>query len=430
MKGKRSLSLAVTAAVIFLHALCINNGPVNAEKDTGPTDSTIIFPKIDRYPSPGKTGPLKNPGHTFPEFDPESIFGIDATRHDLSAYDLRDRETDLLYTSFSSATTWPAPEKLPPGFDWKKIMELGKSPGFNIRSLHARGVTGKNVGIAIIDQVLLVSHAEYAGRVRVYEEFPRENWEAQMHGAAVASIAAGKTVGVAPGADIYFFAARIGVQKNGKNIRSYRNYAQAIDRTLEINAGLPAERKIRVISMSASFSGKDDGYDVFEAAVQKAMEQGIFVVSGNIDEHQPGCAFGMLGRHPLADPDDRSSYALPIFYENHLQANAADFLRWLEYSDFVYFPMDSRTVASQMGDNEYTFFRRGGESWISPYVAGLYALACQVRPGINPYLFWEKLKATGTDFMIGYNGKQYRIGCLPDPVRLIGDLETASSKLQ
>ena len=49
-------------------------------------------------------------------------------------------------------------------------MEIGKNPGLNIRKLHKEGLTGKGIGIAIIDQNLLVDHSEYKDQLRMYEE--------------------------------------------------------------------------------------------------------------------------------------------------------------------------------------------------------------------------------------------------------------------
>ena len=112
----------------------------------------------------------------------------------------------LLYADFDSKTQWPASDKLPTDFDRQKIMEISKDPGLGIRKLHDQGITGNGVGIAIIDQTLLVDHIEYKDRIRIYEEAEdiTGGWlETQMHGPAVASIAVGKTVGVAPDADLY-----------------------------------------------------------------------------------------------------------------------------------------------------------------------------------------------------------------------------------
>ena len=44
--------------------------------------------------------------------------------------------------------------------------------------------------------------------------------------------------------------------------------------------------------------------------------------------------------------------------------------------------MDSRCTASPTGINDYVYYREGGMSWTVPYLAGLYALACQVNPDI------------------------------------------------
>ena len=35
------------------------------------------------------------------------------------------------------------------------------------------------------------------------------------------------------------------------------------------------------------------------------------------------------------------------------------------------------------GGAEYAYFAGGGMSWAAPYVAGLYALACQVKPEVT-----------------------------------------------
>jgi len=49
-----------------------------------------------------------------------------------------------------------------------RIMEEGKNPGLGVRDLHAQGITGKGVNVAIIDQNLLGDHPEYINRIAVY----------------------------------------------------------------------------------------------------------------------------------------------------------------------------------------------------------------------------------------------------------------------
>jgi hypothetical protein len=62
--------------------------------------------------------------------------------------------------------------------------------------------------------------------------------------------------------------------------------------------------------------------------------------------------------------------------------------------------MDSRCTASPTGNEDYVFYREGGWSWSIPYIASLYALACQVRPQITPEVFWAKAIETGDSVVV------------------------------
>ena len=165
------------------------DGVIGVVKDRLPADYSGIFA--------GKT--------EFPLFDPSSgrMWQVDVRSADLSRLDLTDRYADIIAASFDSKTIWP--NKLPKNFDPNAVMEQGKDPGLGVRTLHEQGVTGKGVGLAIIDQGLLTKHIEYKDQLRFYEEIHCAP-ETSMHGAAVASIAVGKTVGVAPDADLYYIA--------------------------------------------------------------------------------------------------------------------------------------------------------------------------------------------------------------------------------
>src|SRR5574344_1410727 len=96
----------------------------------------------------------KTPENHFqrPEVD---IRSGDVSDLDLSGYEMQD-------VTFDSQTKFPTEvQKCPQHFDQlKKIKELGMDPGLEIRSLHAKGLTGEGLGIAIIDQTL-GDHQEY-----------------------------------------------------------------------------------------------------------------------------------------------------------------------------------------------------------------------------------------------------------------------------
>jgi len=336
-----------------------------------------------------------------PTYNPSSFnpFQVDLRGYDLSSLDLGDRLADVLGASFDSQTKWPS--RLPEGFDPDRFMELGKNPGLGVRSLHAKGVTGKGVGIAIIDAPLLTSHIEYADRLRYYEEIDCTTPYAQTYGAATASIAAGEFAGVAPGADLYFIAT---------TNRDVMSRAVCIDRLLELNELLPEGQRIRVISISCAYREGTNKCAVDEA-IARATRQGVFVITDSL-HWSHGFRFNGLQRAPLSDPEDRHSYR-PVtrfgYYAAQTPAPPADIL---------YVPMESRCTASPTGVGEYAFYAQGGPGWCVPYLAGLYALACQADPDVTPVTFWEAALATGQPVDVTGLESTAR-GVIVDPVRLI-----------
>ena len=311
---------------------------------------------------------------------------------------------------------------MPQDFDWERIMELGKNPGLGIRSLHARGITGRNIGIAIIDQTLLVDHQEYANQLRLYEEMDDivGGWkETQMHGPAVASIAVGKTVGVAPEADLYYLATSFGNPSRPEDV-DFSYLARSIRRILQVNQQLSGDHKIRVISMAIGWQPQNKGYAEIQAAVQEAKAAGMLVVCSSIEQVH-GFKFHGLGRDPLADPDNFESYEPGLFW-------AKQFYSGNQFSDRLLVPMDSRTTASPTGTDEYAFYREGGWSWSIPYLAGVYALAAQVDPQVTPELFWSRAMKTGRTIELRRNGKTFSLGPILDPIALTSSLQKDAPK--
>lgn len=123
------------------------------------------------------------------------------------------------------------------------LLEAGRGPGLGVRSLQARSITGQGVNVAIIDQPLLTDHPEISDAIVDYYDAGGYTDEGTMHGPAVASILAGKTIGVAPGAHIYY-AVTPGAADS-------RPYADALHYILALNDTLPESEKIRAVSVSA-----------------------------------------------------------------------------------------------------------------------------------------------------------------------------------
>jgi hypothetical protein len=363
--------------------------------------------KIVRHP-PAIDYSFIHPGimKKLPSYDPDSdqMWQLDLRCSNLSKLNLTNRLNDLLHADFDSKTKWPV--KLPAKFNPKKIMESGKNPGLGIRELHKKGITGKGVSVAIIDQALLVDHIEYKDRLKMYEEIHCLDKQAQMHGPAVASIAVGKTVGAAPEAELYYIAETHGTYKQNDFEWDLSWLAKSIDRIVEVSKTLPADKKIRVISISLGINSTMNGYEKAMESIERAKKEGIYTVYVGSDP------FMGLGRNPLNDPDRIASYTKGEYWKKYSISNAEQLL----------LPMDSRCTASPTGINDYVFYWDGGMSWVVPYVAGLYALACEVRPEMTPDTFWaEALKTSSTLYSDSSNNE--KIGQVVNPAKLIESIQ-------
>lgn len=372
--------------------------------------------EIVRSPPPTKI--VRGPFAELPRYDPEAGRGwqVDVRGADLRRLDLGGRMDDLRHADFDSRTQWP--ERLPPEFAPEDILGRNRNPGLGVRKLHARGVTGRGVGIGVIDQALLTGHCEYRERLRVYEEIHVMDREAQMHGAAVASIAVGASAGVAPGADLYYIAETHGRLALRSFEWDFTWRAAAIDRMVAINAQLPAERRIRVVAISVGWSPERKGGAAADAALARARAAGIFVISTAL-ERTYGLAFHGLGRDLLADPDDFGAHRPGSWWARGFNTGQQRFPPGRR----LLVPMDSRAVASPTGVDDYVFYSEGGWSWSVPWLAGLYALACEVRPDVTPEQFWREALATGRTITYPYQDGEITLGTLADPEALINRLQ-------
>ena len=328
-------------------------------------------------------------------------------------YDLRyrdAREADLSVVkdwneiSFSSDTVWP--DDLPEGFSPEDILENNKNPGLSIRDLHQQGYTGKGVSIAIIDQGLYTGHEEYAGNLKSYEMIHCGDLGATLHGAAVSSIAVGKTVGVAPEANLYYIGSTFGHFTDDGFVFDASIMADCILRVCEMNRHLSQEDRIRVISISRGYLKSDSGCEALQTAIRKADEQGILVLTVST-ELTYQCNLQGLHRSYFDDPDDPASYRLP-------QGTAIDF----SSPDIVCVPRGSRAYASWNGPQDYEIVYNGGMSWAVPWLAGFYALCCQAKPEITPAEFIEVITHTTQTVSLSSGGRANII----DPAAVIARL--------
>ena len=99
----------------------------------------------------------------------------------------------------------------------------------------------------------------------------------------------------------------------------------------------------------------------------------------------------------MNDPENYTSYRPGLWWTTAFHLGAG---KPATVQDMLIVPMDSRSAAIPTGNEDYAFYREGGWSWSIPYIAGLYALACQVKPGITPEEFWAVALQTGDSVLI------------------------------
>jgi subtilisin family serine protease len=289
--------------------------------------------------------------------------------------DLKEEIERIASLDFDSLTQWPPRDKLPPGFYPRELLKKGKNPGLGIRDLHEQGINGKGIGIAIIDQPLLLGHEEYTSRIIRYDATGLQRFSPQMHGSPIVSIAVGKEIGVAPEAVLTYFAVPMWKKSNLPYIRSFR-------RIFQLDEILPAEEKIRAVSISTGGFSYKKGFEEWKNVLEEAENKGIFVATCDPDFLD----YGTLTLIENQDPDDPNNYIPGKYVSEH---------------DLLRIPTGNKTIASHRGINVYTFERQGGMSWAAPYLAGLAALAFQVNPGIKPAKIKELLVKTATKTKAG-----------------------------
>lgn len=354
--------------------------------------------------------------------------------------DLSNAGDALKNIRFGNTTIFPAADKMPDGFSPDQVLEDGKKPGLHIGDLHAAGITGKGITVAIIDQALNTEHVEIKDNIIHYESigYPDEE-TASYHGTAVSSILAGKTLGVAPDAKIVYFAANNHKDDSGKiflepetraiieqylppdvkyddfirdiqnrrhlkdaqfqqlavrimrqlpselmarieNARqeiTFDNYAAALRKILFMNARLPKDKRISAISISWGTFTEDK-----ECAklISLLIESGVMVLPTSSEQfYGPNGAFMTVDREMNSDADDVKSYSAG-FWKTYSQ----------QPENVLLVPSGGRTVAGFYNDNHYIYCGAdGGKSWATPYLVGVYALAKQVMPTLTPEHFFD-----------------------------------------
>lgn len=374
-------------------------------------EKKIRLPHIERQPAAANFS--SNCKEDFPNGQPAKVTApenldvrsCDVSSWNFTAYSAREL-SDVL--TFDSKTKLPPREKLPEGFSAADILANGKNPGLGVRALHAQGITGRGVSVAIIDQPLLTTHPEYARSLDWYEEDSESSgWKASMHGGAVASLLAGQTVGTAPGVRLFFFAPSFG--RSNDQQYDAAPIAHMLRRIAHLNTLLPARQKIRVVSISRGFNANNLDAEEFNAAKKSLEDDGVAVFTTKD-------VFTLSRTHAESAPDKVQNYCRPAYWFDPEELSI--------YEDIqdITVPTDFRTTAAPNGNGDYVHYAQGGLSWAVPYAAGLYALGAQVNPNLTKEMFLNAARDSAARRQCEYQGKQFTAQ-LVQPARLIARLK-------
>ncbi|MDD4520066.1 MAG: hypothetical protein PHI50_04205 [Alphaproteobacteria bacterium] len=307
----------------------------------------------------------------------------------------------------------------------EKEIEVAKDPGLNIRFLHKKGYTGKGVHVAIIDQGLVEHYKdieEYGNQVVSYNG----HHESSMHGPGVLSLLAGKTCGVAPDAKVHYFARYSGTEyemmEKGLGVRLL--LAQKINEIIDLNKTLPPQEKIRVISASAGWDPLDGGATEINKAVRRAIDNDIFPLTtsamkySDLDMCHARCELNKDRNNPKNYTFGKKTQEE---IENDLIQNPKNPKAWV--SKMVTVPTNNRVYSNSEGDNGFAFDENGmgGLSWGVPWVAGMYALACQADETMTMDRFIEKVNKTKSKISIDVNGTKVNTNVF-SPLGLINSI--------
>jgi serine protease AprX len=271
----------------------------------------------------------------------------------------------------------------------QEVLEKGKNPGLGVRGLHQQGLTGKGITVAIIDQNLaqdangVFDHPEYAGKILKYKDFGTEQGldQGSMHGPAVTSLLVGETTGTAPGARLYYASV-----PSWTGDAQY--YADALNWLVDENAGLPADQKIRAVSVSAAPSGPGSFFKqnnaAWDDAYARAKQAGILVLDCTDNKGQTAPCY-----YDLAAPDDVTK-CTPGWPGVAVTQKP---------NGRILVPTSLRSQAEeyQYKQVSYQFTGQGGLSWSVPYLAGVLALGWQIRPDLTGQQMMDLILQTAYD---------------------------------
>ncbi|NCA68074.1 MAG: hypothetical protein EOM87_08430, partial [Clostridia bacterium] len=260
-----------------------------------------------------------------------SIWGF--CERDISDINLTNISNDVLFSiAFNSNTIWGITD-----YPYNAVFEQMKNPGLGLKKLHADGIDGRGVNIAVIDKPILRTHSEFSASLKEYSvvcEHER-NDDYHFHGMTCASFACGKTAGIAPGAKLYYYAYPDWFTSDGMY---WDYYFKAFDMIIEHNRKF--KDKINIVSVSAGVpAAKTELLEKLFGYCSQMAENGCYMVLSN----NFGKTFTCSSRTYGMDVDSFDCYRLDGWQKNPWDRER------------ILIPSGGRTSACNSGNDEFIY---------------------------------------------------------------------------
>ena len=311
--------------------------------------------------------------------------------HDLSELDLREYRHLFDYAPDVSIPTsgvrgwttnviWPAPDKMPNGFNPTKILEQAKQPVY--RPL----ATGKGINIAVMDNPLDVNNPEYADNIKFFQgPLNNQNVAPHKHSGMVMGHLVGKSTGMAPDANVYYFT-KITYQDRKKRHKEYANVLRSI---IEFNNEQKPENKIHILS--CSWGGRKKFSPEIADLLNQLEQDGVKIILCDSDYVEEAT---LSGRDFMPCNNPNMTNIQP-----NVQKEVQELLHMANISKVIGIPTNMRTTPLESNGWQYRI--SGGESSSAPYIAGVYACALEGNQLFMTRPNWQQelndiLKSTAT----------------------------------
>ena len=259
-------------------------------------------------------------------------------------FDSNISEETLRRVSISSYTKLP--KKHPFNLDLEKYIDN------NIQVLQSEGITGKNVNIAVIDQGFSLIHDELKECLKEYKDYQSNSHS--FHGLSVVDSLAGKSFGIAPKSNIYFYGHR-----EADIDLICKDTISALKEIYEKNL---KGANIKIVNISGYAHTLSNEYAIIK---EKLKNTGCYIIDSPIFGENFTCI------------NERTNGEKTKYYFSKWQLEKPE--NWHILKSKIAIPF---TGITPLWNTEHDY-KIGGDtsySWAIPRLSGIYALCLQLKP--------------------------------------------------